>query len=218
MICAQFCSLAFIAKLPWQLRWWKRQLPQPVSEHSPFFSPFFSLLLVFVIIIIIIIISLLFQFIIIIILFTFGLYKAFITKTRWNVKIIKVIIQNQWVMSQDFRVSLSILFWQNKSHLLMLGKMCPSRITESCIKVRKSITTDYFTGVTRFIGSRGRFRFRQEWTKKQSFKPRANGSNSIGQQLPTLLDVTCCVRLHTLLHVVACCWELLRKVWNRSNF
>ena len=22
----------------------------------------------------------------------------------------------------------------------------------------------------------------------------------------TLLDVTCCVRLHTLLHVVACCW------------
>ena len=109
-------------------------------------------------------------------------------------------------MSQDFRVSLSILFWQNKSHLLMLGKMCPSRITESCIKVRKSITTDYVTGATRFIGSHGRFRFRQEWTKKQSFKPRANGSNSVGQQLPTLLDVICCVRLHTLLHVVwSCC-------------
>ena len=34
----------------------------------------------------------------------------------------------------------------------------------------------------------------------------------------TLLDVTCCVRLHTLLHVVECCWELLRKVRNRSNF
>jgi len=33
-----------------------------------------------------------------------------------------------------------------------------------------------------------------------------------------MLDVTCCVCLHTLLHVVACCWELLRKVWNRSNF
>ena len=30
------------------------------------------------------------------------------------------------------------------------------------------------------------------------------------QQLPTLLDVTRCVRFHTLLHVVACCWELLR--------
>ena len=24
--------------------------------------------------------------------------------------------------------------------------------------------------------------------------------------------------LHTLLHVVACCWELLQKVWKRSNF
>ena len=35
--------------------------------------------------------------------------------------------------------------------------------------------------------------------------PRANGRNIVGQQLPTLLDVTCCVRLHTLLHVVACC-------------
>ena len=34
-------------------------------------------------------------------------------------------------------------------------------------------------------------------------KPRANGHNIVGQQLPTLLDVTCCVRLH----VVACCWE-----------
>ena len=38
------------------------------------------------------------------------------------------------------------------------------------------------------------------------------------QQPPTLLDVTFCVRLHTLLHAVTCCWELLRKVWNRSNF
>ena len=27
----------------------------------------------------------------------------------------------------------------------------------------------------------------------------------------TLLDQKC-VRVHTLLHVVACCWELLRKV------
>ena len=34
----------------------------------------------------------------------------------------------------------------------------------------------------------------------------------------TLLDVTCCVRLHTLLRVVGCCGVLLRKVWNRSNF
>ena len=33
----------------------------------------------------------------------------------------------------------------------------------------------------------------------------------------TLLDVTCCVRLHTLLRVVGCCCVLLRKVWNRSQ-
>ena len=41
------------------------------------------------------------------------------------------------------------------------------------------------------------------------FKPLANRRNIVGQQLPTLLDVTCCVRLHTrpccmLLDVVAC--------------
>ena len=46
----------------------------------------------------------------------------------------------------------------------------------------------------------------------------ANGPNVVCQQLPTLLDVTCCVSLYTLLHVVACCWKVLRKVWNRSNF
>ena len=49
-------------------------------------------------------------------------------------------------------------------------------------------------------------------------KPRTNGRNIVGQQLPTLLDVTCCVCLHTLLHVVGCCCVLLRKVWNQSNF
>ena len=41
------------------------------------------------------------------------------------------------------------------------------------------------------------------------FKPLANRRSIVGQQLPTLLDVTCCVRLHTrpccmLLDVVAC--------------
>ena len=34
----------------------------------------------------------------------------------------------------------------------------------------------------------------------------ANGRNTVGQQLPTLLDATYCVRLHTLLHVVGCCF------------
>ena len=34
----------------------------------------------------------------------------------------------------------------------------------------------------------------------------ANGRNIVGQQLPTLLDVTCCVCLHTLLHFVGYCY------------
>ena len=38
--------------------------------------------------------------------------------------------------------------------------------------------------------------------EKCILKPRVNGHNIVGQQFPTLLDVTCCVRLHTLLHVV----------------
>ena len=46
---------------------------------------------------------------------------------------------------------------------------------------------------------------RQNKPHSRTFKPRANGRNIVGQQLPTLLDVTCCVRLHTLLHVVGCC-------------
>ena len=39
----------------------------------------------------------------------------------------------------------------------------------------------------------------------RTLRLRANGRNIVDQQLPTLLDVTCCVRLHTLLHVVGCC-------------
>ena len=47
---------------------------------------------------------------------------------------------------------------------------------------------------------------------KASQEPRASGRNFVGQQLPILLDVTCCVRLHTLLHVVGYCCVLLRKL------
>ena len=36
-------------------------------------------------------------------------------------------------------------------------------------------------------------------------KPSVNGRNIVGQQFQTLLDVTYCVRLHTLLHVVVRC-------------
>ena len=38
----------------------------------------------------------------------------------------------------------------------------------------------------------------------RSLRLHANRHNIVDQQHPTLLDVTCCVHLHTLLHVVAC--------------
>ena len=41
------------------------------------------------------------------------------------------------------------------------------------------------------------------WARFKSLKPRANGRNIVGQQLPTLLDVACCVCLHTLSGVVS---------------
>ena len=56
---------------------------------------------------------------------------------------------------------------------------------------------------------------------KRFIKPRASGRNIVGQLLPTLWDVTCCVRFTPccmLLYVFACYWELLRKGWKRSNF
>ena len=37
-------------------------------------------------------------------------------------------------------------------------------------------------------------------------KPQANACNIVGQQLPTFLDFTVCICLHTLLQVVVCCW------------
>ena len=39
--------------------------------------------------------------------------------------------------------------------------------------------------------------------RRQTLKPRGNGRNIVGQQIPTLLGVTCCGRLHNLLRDVA---------------
>ena len=70
----------------------------------------------------------------------------------------------------------------------MLGKLC-KRIQHCCTTLRRSRNK-------RNVGSC--------WLKSLTgFKPRENGRNIVGQQLPTLLDVTFCVRLHTLLRVVA---------------
>ena len=54
--------------------------------------------------------------------------------------------------------------------------------------------------------------FKKRFQSTLILKPRANVRNIVGEQLPTLLDVTCYVRLINLLHVVVCCWELTRKV------
>ena len=40
------------------------------------------------------------------------------------------------------------------------------------------------------------------WSMNSFLKPRVNECNIVDQQLPALLDVTYCVHLHTLLHVV----------------
>ena len=50
------------------------------------------------------------------------------------------------------------------------------------------------------------------FVNEQELQPRANERNIVGQQIPILLDVTCCVLLHTLLYIAACCWELLKLV------
>ena len=51
-----------------------------------------------------------------------------------------------------------------------------------------------------------------------SLSPVQNGRNIVTQQLPTLLDVTCCVRLRTLLHVVGCCCVFCAKFETGQTF
>ena len=43
----------------------------------------------------------------------------------------------------------------------------------------------------------------RDFSRLSLLKPRAKGRNFVAQQLPLLLNVKCCVRLHTPLHVVA---------------
>ena len=43
----------------------------------------------------------------------------------------------------------------------------------------------------------------RDFSRLSLLKPRAKGRNFVGQQLPLLLNVKCCVRLRTPLHVVA---------------
>ena len=54
--------------------------------------------------------------------------------------------------------------------------------------------------------------FRRLFQEVYPLKPPAIVRNFVGQQLPTLLDVTCCVRLRTLLHVVRVVAQSLKPV------
>ena len=74
----------------------------------------------------------------------------------------------------------------------------------NCDKIRIETYQGYWFGVFRIVAATDVIHGTQ--------LARANGRNIVGQQLPKLLNVTLCVRMHTLLHVVTCCWELLRKV------
>ena len=58
------------------------------------------------------------------------------------------------------------------------------------------------------VGTQGLKQLREKsvgggWARFKALKRRANGRNIVGQQLPTLLDVACCVCLPTLLGVVS---------------
>ena len=51
-----------------------------------------------------------------------------------------------------------------------------------------------------------------QWHLVVVLKPPTSGHNIVGQQPPTLVDVTYCVQLHTLLlYAVACCLEFLQQ-------
>ena len=76
------------------------------------------------------------------------------------------------------------------------------------LNTRGSVSSDIQT-----LGSNKKKAKRRESSNTQSL-----ASNIWNTGRSVLSDVTCFVRLHTLLHPVACCWELLRKVWNCSNF
>ena len=64
--------------------------------------------------------------------------------------------------------------------------------------------TSNFMGRSSFLGGLGSIvTLFAQCFPNEVLRLRANGCNIVGQQLPALLDVTCYVRLHTLLHVVA---------------
>ena len=83
---------------------------------------------------------------------------------------------------------------------------------QQCWEMMAKKVASVFTGLISLLGRRRKwYERRGKWMGIFLLLPRplpcANGRNIVGQQLRTLLEVTCCVRLDTLLYVVACGWE-----------
>ena len=82
------------------------------------------------------------------------------------------------------------------------------RRTQSCMNIvgncflpfARSLKTKLKSNQNTLLGTH-----RQNSLQDIIVKPRANGGNIVGQQLLTLFDVTYCVHLHTLLHVIGKC-------------
>ena len=127
--------------------------------------------------------------------------------------------QHQWntkpILKQFYPAKSAILLCSHSNGDIFTceNNMLFSRVKRSCFRAKAHLVfhwclynnVNYYTLYSHCLYS--------NWPRL-----RATGLNIVGQQLPTLLDITCCVRLHTLLHVIGCCCVLLRKVWNRSNF
>jgi len=103
--------------------------------------------------------------------------------------------------------AMSFSYWAASLDRSRRADLCQLKVSEWHICISKPITeTLWITlGIHEFNRENGSLPVVLRHSKTPFLKPRTNGRNIVGQQLPTLLDVTCCVRLHTLLHVLGCC-------------
>jgi len=104
-----------------------------------------------------------------------------------------------WVFSLDLLSSGESTFMLNGGGWMKLKYFETSVprlvcLVKSKTRKQKSLERDIWLSNAKFVGD---------------LKPRANDA--------TLLDVTCCVRLQTLLHVFGCCWELLYPFEHHYN-
>ena len=89
---------------------------------------------------------------------------------------------------------------KEKSNYQDIDHHCPSYSICSGMYLRCLYTPLYLCSYADPLGIR---RYLKYIVFALEIKPCVNGHNIVRQQRPTLLDVTCCVRLN----VVACCWE-----------